>query len=122
MELKGEAKLLRIFLGEADKLGHTALHEVVVRKAREAGLAGATAWRGTMGFGRTSRIRTARILDLSTDLPMVVEIVDHEDRIDRFLPVLHDLFEASQCGGLITLEKVQITKYVHGRNGEAARA
>jgi PII-like signaling protein len=120
MELKGEAKLLRIFLGEADKLGHTALHEVVVRKAREAGLAGSTAWRGMMGFGRTSRIRTARILDLSTDLPIVVEIVDREDRIDQFLSVLHDLLEASQCGGLITLEKVQIIKYVHGREGETA--
>jgi len=75
-----------------------------------------------MGFGRTRRIRTARILDLSTDLPIVVEIVDREDRIDQFLPVLHDLFEASQCGGLITLEKVQIIKYVHGRAGETAPA
>jgi PII-like signaling protein len=114
MELKGEAKLLRIFLGEADKVGHTALHEVIVREARAAGLAGATVWRGTLGFGRTSRIRTTRILDLSTDLPMIVEIVDLEERIDRFLPTLHDLFESSQCGGLVTLEKVQIIKYVHG--------
>ena len=115
MELKGEAKLLRIFLGEADKVGHTSLPEVIVREARDAGLAGATVWRGILGFGRTSRIRTARILDLSTDLPIIVEIVDREDRIDQFLPRLHELFEASQCGGLVTLEKVQIIKYVHGR-------
>lgn len=119
MELKGDAKLLRIFLGESDKAGHSCLHEVIVREARQAGLAGATAWRGVLGFGRTSRIRTARILDLSTDLPMIVEIVDREDRIDAFLPRLHDLFEAAQCGGLVTLEKVQIIKYVHdtGRKG-----
>jgi len=122
MELKGEAKLLRIFLGEADKLGHTALHEVIVRRAREAGLAGATAWRGVLGYGRTSRLRTARILDLSTDLPIIVEIVDREDRIDEFLPALHDLFETAQCGGLITLEKVQIIKYVHGRDRTAVKA
>lgn len=114
MELKGEAKLLRIFLGEADKLGHTALYEVIVRRAREAGLAGATVWRGVLGYGRTSRIRTARILDLSTDLPIIVEIVDRDEQIDRFLPALHDLFETAQCGGLITLERVQIISYVHG--------
>jgi len=115
MELKGEAKLLRIFLGEADKVKHTALYEVVVREARRMELAGATVWRGLMGFGPTSRIRTARILDLSTDLPVIVEIVDGEEKINRFLPVLHDLFETAQCGGLITIEKVQVIKYVHGQ-------
>lgn len=115
MELKNEAKLLRIFLGEADKVKHTPLHELIVRKAREAGLAGATAWRGVLGFGPTSRIRTAKILDLSTDLPMIVEIVDAEQKIDAFLPVLHDLFEKSHCGGLITIEKVNVIKYTHGK-------
>jgi len=115
MELKGEAKLLRIFLGEADKIRHTALHEVIVREARAAGLAGATVWRGVLGFGPTSRLRSAKILDLSSDLPLIVEIVDQEAKIDLFLPTLHALFEASQCGGLVTLEKVQIVKYVHGR-------
>jgi uncharacterized protein len=121
MELKGEAKLLRIFLGEADKVRHAALHEVIVREARAAGLAGATAWRGILGYGPTSRIRTARILDLSTDLPVIVEIVDREDKIDAVLPRLHDLFEAAGCGGLITIEKVQIIKYTHGK-GEGAPA
>jgi len=111
MELKGEAKLLRIFLGESDKVRHTPLYESIVRYAKDAGLAGATVWRGIEGFGATSRIRTSRILDLSTDLPVIVEIVDHEGRIDQFLPKLHDLFESVGCGGLITIEKVQIIKY-----------
>jgi len=115
MELKSEAKLLRIFLGEADKVKHTALYEVIVREAHQLGLAGATAWRGIMGFGPTSRIRTARILDLSTDLPIVVEIADEEEKINRFLPILHDLFESAQCGGLVTVENVKVIKYLHGK-------
>jgi PII-like signaling protein len=116
MELKANAKLLRIFLGEADKVAHTALYEVVVRQAREQGLAGATVWRGIMGFGPTSRIRTARILDLSTDLPIIVEIADEEAKINSFLPVLHDLFESAQCGGLVTVENVKVIKYLHGKD------
>jgi uncharacterized protein len=116
MELKAEAKLLRIFLGEADKVKHTALYEAIVREARQRELAGATVWRGIMGFGPTSRIRTTKILDLSTDLPIIVEIVDEEEKIDRFLPVLHDLFEAAQCGGLITVEQMKVIKYLHGSN------
>jgi len=111
MELKGEAKLLRIFIGESDKLNHIALYEVIVREARKAGLAGATAWSGTMGFGPTSRIRTSKILDLSTDLPIIIEIVDAEANIDLFIPVLNGLFEKARSGGLVTMEKVQIIKY-----------
>lgn len=118
MELKAEAKLLRIFLGEADKVKHTALYEAIVKEAREHGLAGATVWRGIMGFGPTSRIRTARILDLSTDLPIIVEIADAEEKINRFLPVLHDLFELAQSGGLITMENVKVIKYLHGKDTE----
>ena len=118
MELKADAKLLRIFLGESDKVKHTALYETIVKEARRTGLAGATAWRGIMGFGPTSRIRTTRILDLSTDLPIIVEIADEEDKINQFLPMLHDLFEKAQCGGLITIEKVQVIKYIHGKEKE----
>lgn len=118
MELKSEAKLLRIFLGEADKVKHTALYEIIVREARKSGLAGATVWRGIMGFGPTSRIRTARILDLSTDLPIVVEIADEEEKINRFLPTLHDLFESAQCGALITVENIRVIKYVRGKGPE----
>lgn len=121
MELKEEAKLLRIFLGEADKVNHTSLYEVIVREARKFGLAGATVWRGVMGFGPTSRIRTARILDLSTDLPLIVEIVDEEKKINAFLPLLHDLFESAQSGGLITVENVKVIKYLHGKDKEQSR-
>lgn len=118
MELKAEAKLLRIFLGEADKVKQTALYEVIVRDARRFGLAGATVWRGVMGYGPTSRIRTARILDLSTDLPVIVEIADEEEKINKFLPVLHALFESAQSGGLITVENVKVIKYLHGKDKE----
>ena len=119
MELKAEAKLLRIFLGESDKFKHTSLHEEIVLQARQAGLAGATAWRCETGFGATSRIRTARILDLSADLPIVVEIVDSPEKIDDFLPKLHDLFEAAKCGGLTTIENVQVIRYTHGNKDES---
>jgi len=115
MELKGEAKLLRIFIGESDKLRHIPLYEVIVREAKAAGLAGATAWKGVMGFGPSSRIRTAKILDLSGDLPLIVEINDTEEKINAFLPKLHDIFEQSQSGGLITMEKVQVIRYTHGK-------
>lgn len=114
MELKADAKLLRIFLGEAYKVKHTALYEIIVREARRMELAGATVWRGIMGFGLTSRIRTTKILDLSTDLPIMVEIVDEEEKINRFLPVLHDLFESAQCGGLVTMENVKVIRYLYG--------
>lgn len=114
MELKGSAKLLRIFIGEADKLHHAPLHEVIVREARAAGLAGATAWRGLMAYGPTSRIRTAKVLDLSTDLPVIIEIVDTEEKINAFLPRLHGLFEQAKSGGLVTMEKVEILRYLHG--------
>jgi uncharacterized protein len=121
MELKGEAKLLRIFLGESDKSKHAPLYDVIVRNAKDAELAGATVWRGIEGFGAASRIRTSRILDLSTDLPIIVEIVDLEEKIDRFLPTLHDLFESTGCGGLVTIEKVQIIKYTHGSKRNEAK-
>jgi len=114
MEIKGTAKLLRIIVGESDKVGHTPLYEVIVKEARERHLAGATAWRGILGFGRTARMRTAKLLDLSSDLPMVIEIVDEGEKMDDFVPVLHELFEKAGSGGLITLEKVEIIHYVHG--------
>ena len=114
MELQGEAKLLRIFIGESDKLQHVPLYEAIVREARAAGLAGATAWKGATGFGLTSHVRTARILDLSSDLPVVIEITDDEVRINAFLPRLHAMFETARCGGLVTMEKVQIIRYAPG--------
>ena len=113
MELNNEAKLLRIFIGESDKVRHVPLFEAIVQEAKAAGLAGATAWRGILSFGPTSRIRTAKILDMSSDMPVIVEITDLEEKIDAFLPKLNQLIEESNCGGLVTVEKVQIITYLH---------
>ena len=115
MELMGPSKLLRVFVGEADKLHHTALYEVIVREARAAGLAGATAWRGLLAFGPSSRLHAARVLDLSADLPIIVEIVDTAEKIDAFVPRVNELFEQSGGGGLVTLEKVDVIQYRHAR-------
>ena len=117
MVLEGEGKLLRIFIGESDRSGHTALYELIVRKARETGLAGATVLRGVEGFGARSRIHTAKILRLSEDLPIVVEIVDTEEKIAMFTKVVGELFEKANCGGLITEERAHIIRYTPGSHG-----
>ena len=113
MRLSGEAKLLRIFVGERDQVGHKPVYEAIVRAARDAGLAGATVTRGVEGFGAASVIHKAKILELSEDLPFVVEIVDSEEKIREFLKIVDDLFEKSNAGGLVTLEKVEIIRYTH---------
>ena len=110
MKLEGQAQLLRIFIGESDRSAGKPLYEAIVLAAREAGLAGATVLRGLEGFGARSRIHTARILRLSEDLPIVVEIVDSEERIAAFLPRL----DAMVSEGLVTLERVQVLIYRHG--------
>ena len=107
MVIPKNAVLLRIFLGEDDKLGRQPLYEAIVLKAREMHLGGATVLRGPMGFGHSSRLHTAKILRLSEDLPVVVEIVDAEDKINGFLPVL----DRMMASGLVTLEKVQVLQY-----------
>lgn len=112
MEIKGEAKLVRIFVGETDLLHHIPVYEKIVQEARKHNLAGATVFKGVMGFGGTSIIHTAKILRLSEDMPMVIEIVDEEEKIEKFLTVVHDIFEEANCGGLITMEKAEIIKYV----------
>ncbi len=114
MSLAGESGLLRIFIGELDKYRHTPLYEAIIREARSRKLAGATAWRGLMSYGPTSRLRTAKILDLSADLPVVVEIVDTKENIDGFIPVLNEMLETSKCGGLVTRENVDTIVYTHG--------
>ena len=113
MEIKGTAKLLRIFVGESDKVRHVPLYEVIVREARERHLAGATVLRGILGFGPTARVRSAKLLDLASDMPMVVEFVDEEAKIDDFIPRVNELFEEAESGGLITMEKVEIIRYLH---------
>ncbi len=111
MHIEGEAKLLRIFVGESDKINHVPVYEKIVLEARKAGLAGATVTKGIMGFGGSSRIHTAKILRLSEDLPLVIEIVDEEKKIGDFIPILNDLIERANSGGMITMEKVSIIKY-----------
>lgn len=112
MQIPKDAKLLRIFIGESDRCNGRPLYEAIVLKAREMQIAGATVLRSPMGFGQSSRMHTAKILRLSEDLPIVIEIVDSEDRIDAFLPVLDTMMGS----GLVTLEKVQVLRYGGGRN------
>jgi PII-like signaling protein len=114
MKIVGDGKLLRIFLGESDRSHGRPLYEAIVQKARELGLAGATVCRGIQGFGARSRIHTAKILRLSEDLPIIVEIVDSEEKIRAALPELDALVEAAGSGGLVTLEKIEVIKYSHG--------
>jgi PII-like signaling protein len=112
MEISGQAVLLRVFIGESDKLGHLPLYEAIVKEARSAGLAGATVLKGVLGYGATARIRTAKILDLSADLSMVVEIVDEDAKVAAFQERLSELFEEANCGGLVTLENIRVVHYV----------
>lgn len=115
MQLPPESLLLRIFLGESDRHNGKPLYEALVLAAREHGLAGATVLRALMGYGAASRLHTAKILRLSDDLPMVIEIVDAEAKINAFLPTL----EAMLDGGLVTLEKVRVLHYRHRREAQA---
>jgi PII-like signaling protein len=114
MEKNPNAKLLRIFIGESDKIGQETLYEQLVFEAKKAGLAGATVTRGIMGFGANSKIHTAKIFELSSDLPVVVEVVDTEEKIRDFVPTVNHLFEKARSGGLITIEKAEVIKYTSG--------
>jgi uncharacterized protein len=107
MQIPRDAVLLRIFFGEDDRFQNQPLHEAIVLKAREMHLGGATVLRGHIGFGHSSRINTSKILRLSQDLPVVVEIVDSKEKIDVFLPVLDEMMTS----GLVTMEKVQVLQY-----------
>jgi PII-like signaling protein len=107
MKISEDGQLLRIFIGESDRWHGKPLYEAIILKAREMGIAGATMMRGLMGFGAASRIHTAKILRLSEDLPIVVEIVDSADKIDALVPVIEEMVEE----GLITLEKVRVIQY-----------
>jgi PII-like signaling protein len=110
MKELSEAELLRIFIGESDKFAGRPLHEVIVDEARKRGLAGATVLRGILGFGAHSLIHTAKILRLSEDLPMVIEIVDEPSKLAEFLPDLDNMIKE----GMVTLEKVRIVAYREG--------
>lgn len=112
MEVPREASLLRVFVGADDRFDGRPLHEVVVERARERGLAGATVLRGVLGYGAHSRIHTAKILRLSEDLPVVIEIVDATPRIEAFLPELDECMDE----GLVTIEPVRVLVYRAGRD------
>lgn len=113
MHIPRDALLLRIFIGEDEKFGHLPLYEAIVLKAREMHLAGATVLRGPLGFGHSSRLHTAKILRLSEDLPLVIEIVDAEDKINALIGALESMMK----GGLVTIEKVQVLQYGADRTG-----
>jgi len=110
MKIPQEGCLLRIFIGESDQWQHKPAYEAIVLKAREAGLAGASVFRGAMGFGAHSRMHSMKILRLSEDLPIVIEIVDSQEKIDAFLPQLDAIVQE----GLITMERVRVIKYRPG--------
>jgi hypothetical protein len=116
MKTVQEGKLLRIFVGEADKFEQMPLNEVLVLKAREQGLAGATVSRGVKGYGAASRvIHNETPLRLSDGSPVIVEIIDTEEKIKEFLPVVDELFEKVGCGGMVTVEHASVVKYTQGR-------
>jgi uncharacterized protein len=110
VHLPSEAMLLRVFIGESDRWKHQPLYEAIVLKAREMHMAGATVLRGPMGYGKSSRLHTTKILRLSLDLPLVIEIVDSEEKVNAFLPYLDEVMK----GGLVTLEKVKVIDYRAG--------
>jgi PII-like signaling protein len=110
MNLPHDAALLRVFIGESDRFEGRPLYEAIVLKAREASMAGATVLRGPLSFGRSSRMHSAKVLRLSDNLPIVIEIVDSQEQIDKFLPILNSMIGS----GLVTLEKVQVIRYGEG--------
>lgn len=107
MKIEGEGKLLRLFIGESDTWHGKPLYQAIVERVREEGLAGATVIRGIEGFGADSRLHTSRILRMSEDLPVLIEIVDTPERIDRVVPMLDEMVSE----GMLTLERVQIVSY-----------
>lgn len=111
MQLERDSKLLRIFIGEIDKLHHRPLYEELVYAAKKQGIAGATVLRGVLSYGASSRIHTAKLLDLSFDLPIIVEIVDTNEKIESYLETANQMIEEAGCGALITVERAEVIHY-----------
>jgi len=111
MKISGTGKLLRIFIGEDDRLDGRPLYEKIVHEARLRELAGATVIKGVAGFGASSRLHTARILRLSEDLPVIIEIIDTEEKLRDFIGAVDEMFEKARCGGLLTMELAEVVKY-----------
>ena len=114
MGISGTAVLLRIFLGESDKLGRLPLYEAIVKRARQEGIAGATVLKGVLGYGASDHIRTSKLLDLSGDMPMVIEIVDEESQIESFRPILTEMIEETGRGAMVTMENIRVIHYKPG--------
>lgn len=112
VKLERDSKLLRIFIGELDKSHNQPLYEALVYAAKKQGIAGATVIRGILSYGASSRIHTAKLLDLSFDLPIIVEIVDHNDKIEQFIETANQLIEEAGCGALMTVEKAEVLHYI----------
>ena len=117
MNIPTDGYLLRVFVGESNKVGHRPLYEAIVLKARESGLAGATVLRGVMGFGKNSILHTTKILRLSEDLPMIIESVDSLEKVEGFMPILDGMIS----DGLVTLEKVKVLHYKASKRGDVQR-
>jgi hypothetical protein len=115
MEDNPNAKLLRIFVGESDKVGQQPLYEAIVFEAKKQSLSGATVTRGIMGFGANSKVHTAKLFEISSDLPLIIEIVDTEEKIREFTKTIEQLFEQTKSGGLITIEKAEVIRYKAGK-------
>ncbi|OFX49887.1 MAG: hypothetical protein A2046_16235 [Bacteroidetes bacterium GWA2_30_7] len=115
MENNPKAKLLRIFIGESDKHGQQPLYETIVFEAKKQGLSGATVTRGIMGFGPNSKVHTTKLFEISSDLPLIIEIVDIEDKVRKFIKTVEHLFEETKSGGLITIEKAEVIRYKAGK-------
>ena len=111
MELSRDSKLLRIFIGSTDHLKHQPLYEAIVFVAKKHGLAGATVIKGIMSYGASTLVHTAKLIDISVDMPIVVEVVDLEARISDFVGIVSDMMEEANCGRLITLEKAEVLYY-----------
>jgi PII-like signaling protein len=118
MENTSTAKLLRIFIGESDKMGNQPLYEAIVFEAKKQALSGATVTRGIMGFGANSKVHTTKLFEISADLPLVIEIVDKEEKIREFTKTVEQMFEQSHSGGLITLEKAEVIRYRPGKKNQ----
>jgi uncharacterized protein len=114
MELQGKAKLLRIFSGDSDRVHGKCLYEAIVEEARKAGMAGATVYRGIESFGASHSIHTMKLLALSGDLPIVIDIIDSEENIEKFIPLVNELMDQSGKGGLILTEEVNVVRYKTG--------
>lgn len=115
MENNPNAKLLRIFIGESDKAGQQPLYEAIVFEAKKQSLSGATVTRGIMGFGANSKVHTTKLFEISADLPLIIEIIDTEEKIRAFIKKVEEMFEETKAGGLITLEKAEVIRYREGK-------